>query len=301
MDCCICIQCYCKPVETLITLNSLEKCDEIKYINLLLFVDKARNNSKFEKKNIELINLLNIYKLNKENLYKSITIYIPDNNLGPYLGCSKCVDIGLTINKYVIFSEDDSIFCKDSISYYKQYIDGIINNTDSQCIGITTQSNYFYSNKINMFNSVKNNIEISNDYFHMVDNIKKQVYDLCLFNKIEKVKWAPNKQFCISKNNWEKIKYFRTNDYIINNKLSKDIAPDTATGKFIEENNFYFYYSIIPRTNDIGLFNELGCTTLYYNSSPSITTIKYITSDNFNNIMIHNYDILYNMQINTII
>ena len=299
MDCCICIQCYCKPTETLITLNSLEQCDEIKYINLLIFIDKAEANSKFEKKNIELIKLLENYKLNKQNLYKSITIYIPDKNLGPYIGCCKCIDIGLTMNKYVIFSEDDSIFCKDSIFYYKEYIDGNINNSEPDCIGITGQSNYFYSNNIKLFNNVKNNIEININ--NQINNINQQAQELELFNKIEKVNWAPNKQFCISKENWEKIKYFRTNDYILNNNLSKSIAPDTATGYFIKDNNYYFYYSIIPRTNDIGLFNELGCTTLYYNLSPPIETIKYITSDTFNNILVKDFEILHDIKINTVL
>ena len=40
-------------------------------------------------------------------------------------------------------------------------------------------------------------------------------------------------------------------------------------------------YSYIPRTNDLGLYHELGCTTLYYNGCPPNDTIKYLTTDDF--------------------
>ena len=37
--------------------------------------------------------------------------------------------------------------------------------------------------------------------------------------------------------NWEKIKFFRTDEYL-NNKILNIIAPDHATAKFIKDNNF---------------------------------------------------------------
>jgi len=52
-----------------------------------------------------------------------------------------------------------------------------------------------------------------------------------------------NKQFGLFKNKWEKIRYFRTNDYC---KLGLPIAPDGATGDFIQNNNWFSYFSVIP-------------------------------------------------------
>ena len=49
----------------------------------------------------------------------------------------------------------------------------------------------------------------------------------------------------------------------------------------VNKRSLYFLYSIVPRSNDIGLFNELGCTTLYYDGEINLTTIKYLTSDDF--------------------
>ena len=191
----------------------------------------------------------------------------------------------------MIFSEDDAIFCKDSIQYYKKYMEGQIPNDNIQCLGISSQSNHFYCNDLNTFSNVNNSIEVNSSYIDKYNKIKLDIIDSKLLNKYEKVYWAPNKQFGMFKDNWEKIKYFRTCDYN-NNIKSRTVAPDTATGEFVKENNYYFYYSIVPRTNDIGLFNELGCTTLYFNGQAPIETIKYITSDNLNDDICN--DVIYN-------
>ena len=99
----------------------------------------------------------------------------------------------------------------------------------------------------------------------------------------------------------KKIKYFRTNDYIKSDR-AKCFASDTATGIFVKENNYFFYHSIVPRTNDIGLFNELGCTTIYFNGTVPIYTIKYITSDTFTDVtMQNNYEVIDGIPITTII
>ena len=107
MNYCICVQCFNKPVETLLVLESLEKCDKISKINLLLFIDKANESTKSFEKNNELINKLYKYKKNKENLYKSIIIKISDSNLGPYKACFQCVENAFEISENVIFTEDD--------------------------------------------------------------------------------------------------------------------------------------------------------------------------------------------------
>ena len=101
-------------------------------------------------------------------------------------------------------------------------------------------------------------------------------------NYIQKIKWSPNKQFGIFKENWDKFKFFRNNNYGSYN-IYREHAPDTATGFFVRDNNYYFIYSYIPRCNDIGLFNQYGWTQLHYdkNQNIPISTIKYLTSNNF--------------------
>lgn len=275
MKCCIVIQCFVKPNETLLVLNSLEKCEGIEEYSLILYVDKANKHSKFEKNNNELIEKLKNYKNDK---FQEIIIHVNENNLGPYITCGDAIDFCFKKFDYVIFSEDDATFCKDSIKLYNIFRD--MNNVPENCLGITASSNFFSTNNKNIEYVKKNFIE-------KINEIKNNVINENLVNKIYIDYFAPNKQFGLFKNKWEKIRYFRTNDYI---KLNLLIKSDSATGEFVKNNNMYFYNSVIPRTNDIGLFHELGCTTLYYNEEAPLNTIKYITSNDFLNIT--NIDIL---------
>ena len=166
MDYCVCIQCFCKPIETLALLDSLEKNDNLKKIHLLIYIDKANDNSKFYKKNQELIKKIIFYK-NKENLFKSITIKLSNINLGPYKCCYETIETGFTLSDNVIFSEDDILFCKDTIEYFMAYFNNKIKNfdiKDENCLGITSSSINFGFTQKSSFNIIESNI-ISNNLF----------------------------------------------------------------------------------------------------------------------------------------
>lgn len=278
-DCCICIQCFNKPEETKHVLSSLEKCYGLENYNLLLFIDKAHPNSKSLPKNMELIQELKKYSTEAKNFYKSIELVISSNNLGPYKACYEIVERGLQKNKYVIFSEDDITFCKDTLNYFSECFK-LREFTDPFCAGISSSSVYFgYSNK--------NNFKILNGQIDCTDNLKNQkcqiqneIKEHHLINCTERVNWAPNKQFGLTREKWDLIKFFRTDNYMLNKTLNT-CAPDEATGHFVKSKNLYYLFSIVPRSNDIGLYNEYGCTTLYYNGQPSPDTIKAVTSDDF--------------------
>ena len=281
MDYCVCIQCFNKPIETLLFLESLEQCIGISDINLILFIDKAISNSKYYKKNKELIKVLNNYSNNQKNVYKSIEIIISDQNLGPYKACCNCIDNGFKKYKYVIFSEDDILFCNDTLIYFKKYFESDQYKNDPNCIGISSSSNNFGFNNKSSFIIENDKIIPNAIYMNDIQLIKNKVEELNLINSIIKVNWAPNKQFGMIKENWEKIKFFRTDAYILDKKLNTS-APDYATGVFVKEKKYYFLFSFIPRSNDIGLYNEIGCTTLYYDGILVPYTIKYLTSNDFN-------------------
>jgi hypothetical protein len=283
MDFVVCIQCFNKPIETMLVLESLEKNENLKNIHLLLYVDIANINNKSYNNNNELIKRLNNYKEEKNNIYKSITIKISDKNLGPYKCCFETINTGFSISDNVIFSEDDILFCNDTINYFISYFKNNIKNidiNDEKCIGITSSSLYFGYNQKNSFQINKNQIIPNDNLINKINDIKQDINNDNLLNICHKINWSPNKQFGLLKHNWEKILFFRTDEYLLNKELNTK-APDYATALFVKENNYYFIYSYIPRSNDIGLYNELGCTTLYYNDIPSPDTIKFITSDDF--------------------
>ena len=147
------------------------------------------------------------------------------------------------------------------------------------CIGITASSNYFYSNK-DIYEEKQNQIIIKKEFTDIINSYKQQIINNNCLNMIYKLYWAPNKQMGLFKNGWDKIKYYRSPE-CLKTDMCKTIAPDHLTGKIVQNNKWYFYASIVPRSNDIGLFNELGCTTLYYTQKVNLSTIKYLTTDDF--------------------
>ena len=299
MDYCVCIQCFNKPIESLLVLDSLEKNDNLKKIHLLLYVDKAKIGTKSYEKNIELIDKLISYKNNKDCLFKSITIKVSDINLGPYKCCYTAIETGFTLSNNVIFSEDDILFCKDTITYFIAYFNNKIKNVDindEHCLGITSSSIHFGFTQKTSFTINRNDIVVNNLFLDKIKSIKEKIKNNVSVNSCQKIKWAPNKQFCLLKHNWDKISFFRTDNYILDKKLNIK-SPDEATGEFVKNNDMYFIYSYIPRSNDIGLYYDLGCTTLYYNGCPSPDTIKYLTTDDFDTISC-NYELRDEFEIN---
>jgi hypothetical protein len=246
------LQCYVKPIETIKVLESLEKSEGIKNYALVLYIDKAHDGSKFAESNKELINILNDYKSLNEHKYKEILIFINETNKGPYITCCDGMEYCFARYDFVIFSEDDNIFCKDSIKYFNQYRDGVIPNPDD-CLGISSAS-------IN-FGSDRPSYDLEKD--------KKHVIESCLLNKIQKINQMSNKQFGMFKNKWDKMSAYRR-------------VSDEEANKYLRTtNSFFMYFSVVPRTSDIGLFHQLGCTTLYWTGFVSKNTIKSITSDDF--------------------
>jgi len=167
MKSCIIIQCYVKPIETLLVLQSLEKCDGIKEYDIILYVDKSPEKSKFEEPNKELIVKLKEYKNNNHHKYNQIIIFINQNNLGPYICCGNGIDYCFENYDYVIFTEDDAIFTKDAIKFYNAYRDNLIPNPE-ECISISAFSPLFITNNEDL-NYVKEN------YTDKIHTIKKDI------------------------------------------------------------------------------------------------------------------------------
>lgn len=291
----IVLQCFCKPVETIKVLESLEKCDGIRDYNLLLFIDKAKD-EKFIEKNDTLIREVKAYKKNKNKAYKSITIKKSKKALGPYLACYYAMQEAFKKNQFVIFSEDDIVFCEDSLILYNHYRDNKIATT-KDCLGITSTSLHFYPEK-NIFSSKSVNIAVEEKYMKAVNAIREKVVQNKLEKALMKMYWAPNKQMGMFESEWNKIKHLRKKH---DHEKFPDIAPDQVTGHYVSESNWYFVAPIVPRSNDVGLFNELGCTSMYFDGEINLSTIKYLTSNDFQIDPIMPYDFIEKMPVASII
>jgi hypothetical protein len=225
MNSALVIQCFVKPQETLNTLESFEKCKEIKEYELIIYVDKANKNTIFVEENNKLIEIIEKYAQDNKYKYKNIIVIISDENLGPYICCGNAINYAFEKNDFVIFTEDDAIFTIDTLNYFNSYRDNKIPN-DEKCLGITSQSQLFQIN-------TKNDI-IDTDNFKY-KNLLTEILNDDLLDKIVKIPNFSNKQFGIFKNKWNIIKHFRTKDFLLKNK----VVSDYATTLFVAENNFY--------------------------------------------------------------
>lgn len=99
-----------------------------------------------------------------------------------------------------MFTEDDIVFCGDTLNYYNNYRDKKI-NCDENCIGITSSSLNFYPLNNDIFKNINSN-EIKDDYKDKINDIIKFVNDNNLLNVLEPIKTAPNKQMGLFKEGW---------------------------------------------------------------------------------------------------
>jgi hypothetical protein len=102
----------------------LEQCYGANKYTLVLFVDSSDNllynRPDWIEKNKNLINYIKNYTSDK---FKKIIKYYEKNNVGPYVGCKKTVDLCFQYSDYIIFMEDDSFVSKDYFLYYEYLFD----------------------------------------------------------------------------------------------------------------------------------------------------------------------------------
>lgn len=255
MKSCILIQCFIKVKETIQVLESLMHAECIDQYDIICYVDKAEEGSKFESSNLKLVQELLKFK----EKYKDhpVILEFAKKNLGPYLCCYQAMEFCFTNYDFVIFSEDDSIFCKDTIRYYNFYRDHQIKD-EKDVLGITSMSGRYPRKNLEPIDPL------------VLQKIKEFAIKEGYINKYQKVFHAPNKQFGIFKDKWQLIRHLRCQHH-----------ADHLTLQFIQDHQYYFYFSVIPRTNDIGLNHELCCSTLYFGKEIPVDTMNIITSDDF--------------------
>lgn len=172
------IQCFVKLDILQLVLEKLEQCYGSNKYTLVLFVDSSNNllynRPDWIEKNNNVINYIKSYTSDK---FKTIIKYYEKNNLGPYVGCKKTVDLCFQHSDYIIFMEDDSFVSKDYLLYYEYLFDHFMIFDD----------NIFAGSAVSV--SCKN----------------KDVT-----NEVEKVHWINSTEFSITKKIWNEFGHLRS-------------------------------------------------------------------------------------------
>lgn len=172
------IQCFVKLETLKLVVEKLEQCYNSENYTLMLFVDSS-NNLLYKKrpdwitKNKEVKDYIDSYKSDK---FKSIIKYYEKQNLGPYVGCKKTVDLCFEHSDYVIFMEDDSVVSKDYLLFH-------------ECL-------------FNQFMLFDENIFAGSASSVVVENTDK-LYE------VEKVHWINSTEFSMTKKMWSQFGHLR--------------------------------------------------------------------------------------------
>lgn len=168
------VQCFVKLDTLKMTLSKLEECYGANKYTLILYVDSTnqilyKNKLDWIDKNKQVVQYIEKYYSDK---FKHIVKYFEFQNVGPYIGCKKTVDLCFNYSDYVIFMEDDSIVSKDYLLFYENVFSQFI-LFDDNIFGVSA-------------NSVTNK-------------------DLTNIYGIERVHWINSTEFGITKEKWKQF------------------------------------------------------------------------------------------------
>lgn len=268
----IVVQAYAKFAQCLEVLNSIDRQPLSSKYTVLVYVDgiAARH-----KRDADVVNernkLLNFLckRADKQTYGFKLILHTSEVNKGPYLCCHGAVEMGFTIDDFVIFTEDDIVLCRDSLEMYESFREGKI-ETPGNVLGVTAQSQRYGK-------TTSSPIEVT---------AKAQIIKAAATNarRLELHHWAPNKQFGMFKTGWDRISFIRKGDFAASpgfaDRSYSKFGADRATGHYCQENRLSFLFSFVPRIQDIGFYHINGVTTRCQGTQGKTSnTIKSITTD----------------------
>lgn len=256
----ILIQGFVKPSEIRNLFNSLVKNEGLSDYTIFFWLDscvnmKYKNRENWIQLNKETFDVCNQIKDANPDL--KIEIFQNDFNKGTsgtcYEAISYCFDNGFD---YVLFSEDDTIFSKDSLEFFNYFI---VNNffIEDNLWAIQGESKFFDS-KSHQLDSNK------------FKKLTSQIIENNLINKFSTIPWVPSTQFLINKKIWKQYGHIRGQV-----KGARDF------GIACKENNGYSIFPIVPRVKDIGMLSENGYSRYFKGENVLDKKSTFFTSDDF--------------------
>jgi hypothetical protein len=268
----IVVQAYAKFAECVQVLDSIARQPLSKKYTVLVYVDGLARSHQRDRRVLDerekLLGYLRKRAGAETNGFK-LVLHECDSNKGPYLCCHDAVEMGFTLDDFVIFTEDDIVFCRDSLELYESFRDGEI-EYGGTVVGVTAQSQRY-----GMTGSSTANEQSKTQTAKAAETRAR---------RLEQHIWAPNKQFGLFKTGWDRISFIRNGDFSAHpgfmDKSYSRFGADRATGHYCQENRLSFLFSFVPRIQDIGFYHVNGVTTRCQGTrGKTSNTIKSITTD----------------------
>lgn len=216
---------------------------------------RYKNRIDWPSKNKEVIKVCNSIK--EQNQNTNIKIVVNQKNEGTsktcFKGISHCFDHDYD---FVLFTEDDTIFSKDSLIFFNFFIENNFFDND-KLWSIQGESKFFDSK----------GKEINNG---LMPILKDKIQQNNLIDKWSKISWVPSTQFLISRKIWKKY-----------GEIRGDKKGARKFGEACKKTGGYSIYPIIPRVKDIGMTLKDGYSTYYKGENILDKKTTYLTSSDF--------------------
>lgn len=230
------VQCYIK-VDTLDTLcKSLLECDQLEKFNLIFWIDKAKSDSS-QRADIDLnsavVKYIDEFTQKYGHLFSSVETKLNEVNLGTCKTCQTAVDYAFSKHDFVAFTEDDTVFAKDALSWgMSLYQKGILNDPD--VIALAGESIYFDARRQ----------AVDSDYVQIATAVAN---NRGYYNKYTKFNFVPSTCFFTTKDNWDRFGAIRGRP-----------RGDEEVCDLCREENLFCVFPIVARVKDVGMLHEKG-------------------------------------------
>ncbi|WP_296713260.1 hypothetical protein [Rhodoblastus sp.] len=255
---CLIIQTFVKNDTFLALWQSLLKCDDIHDVHLIIWHDShinSRKEAEYEKKAELVRKSVEGAIASDGHLFASAQLISNPTNLGTCPTCRTAIDYAAARFDHVIFTEDDTLFARDAIRWFRAAF-ALEAFNDPDVWAIAGESVFFDAQEKNLPDGY---VELARNYA-----VEKR-----LGRAFIKLNFVPSTCFATNATKWKEFGATRGQ-----REGANDVCKRCAA-----ENKFCLF-PIVPRVTDTGMLHPDGYSVLLH-SRERVQEIKstYLTSD----------------------
>jgi hypothetical protein len=221
---------------------SLCNCTGIEDLRLIFWCDSSKGSRKEDVHaplQREVMQFLDGFRQNSSGLFESVEIHENPENLGPYKTCKIAIDYAFRDSSYVVFAEDDVVFSRDAILWFKGMRDlGVL--TREEIWAVAGESVFFDARKA----------EIPPG---LVEDAIAAANAQVLATQYIQHKFVPSTCFATSREKWQEFGSTRG-----------EPAGDVKVCERCEAENKFSIFPIVARAKDTGMLHALGYSVMLH-------------------------------------
>lgn len=228
------VQCFNKPDTLGELLNSLAECENAKECHLLIYQDGITDaqKAKYFGKHEQVRDVVAAKRRLVEESFRSAEYVFSDINRGTCAACMDAIDYAFQNSENVIFTEDDTVFARDTLNWFGFALSRI--KHDNRIVAASGESIFFDAREkqsqpenISVYKNLvgKNSLQAAFTFFPFV----------------------PSTCFAVNRESWALI-----------GKTRGQPRGDEDVCALIKEQNLLCIFPIVARVSDLGMLHPNG-------------------------------------------